>query len=160
MSNPQNPPPVKPNTMEAGQPDKVNSGQTVVIGCKLPNGIIAEVGKQGETHHTVVRINGANAATIVGGYGLTTVSKDFWDAWLASHKQLEFVRKGLVFAHGDQRSAESHAQETSGTKSGFEPINPADVVKDREGRVVLETDMQHMRDGTKAVAEARRAISR
>lgn len=39
--------------------------KTVTVGCKLPNGLIIEVGGQS------VELNGANASNIIGGHGIT-----------------------------------------------------------------------------------------
>ena len=101
--------------------------ELITIGCKLPNGHILEVGT-GEGRRTV-KLNGANTARIVGGYGFTEVEKDFWDAWLKKNAGLEFVRKGMLFAHKTPRDAEAEAEERAGERSGFERLNPMDAPK-------------------------------
>jgi len=148
---------VTPNPQaKPGEPDKVNGTASVVIGCKLPNGIIMEMGKLGDEGHVAVRINGSNAALVIGGYGMTTVSKELWDKWYAKNKRLEFVRKGLIFAHGDEASARDHAQDNAGHKSGFEAVNPDQVIKNAAGDVILEADANHLRQGRMDIAQATR----
>ncbi len=66
---------------------------TVIVGCKLPNGIIIEhAGKR-------VTLAGGHSAKIRGSHGMTVVDKDFWDAWRATHADYHPVKKGLIFAH-------------------------------------------------------------
>lgn len=50
--------------------------EMVTVGCKLPNGLVLEVGPER------VQVAGwrNNAVKIVGGYGLTQVEKAFWEA--------------------------------------------------------------------------------
>ena len=49
--------------------------KTVTVGCKLPNGLIIEVGGQS------VELNGANASNIIGGHGITRdVDADLFNA--------------------------------------------------------------------------------
>ena len=53
-------------------------GATVTVGCKLPHGLVAEVGKESVT------FLGINSTELIGGHGITeNVPKDFWDAWVA-----------------------------------------------------------------------------
>lgn len=63
----------------------------VTVGCKLPNGLMLEVGPK------QVQVAGwrNNAVKIVGGYGLTQVEKAFWEAWLAEHGQQPYVKTAL-----------------------------------------------------------------
>ncbi len=57
------------------------SHETVVIGCKLPNGFYMQVG---EVVHT---IKGFNSSVVVGGHGITEdVPADLWAAWLKENK--------------------------------------------------------------------------
>lgn len=165
--------PVKPNQQTApGERGKVNGTASVVVGCKLPNGLLMEVGKFGDPDYLQVRLNGSNANVVVGadnqpvvgGYGLTTVSTTVWDLWLngdkerklTAHKNLDFVRKGLVFAHNDMASARDHAKDNATVRNGFEPLNPDLVVKDpKTGEKLLEVDRNHFQQGQRDIAQAR-----
>jgi hypothetical protein len=137
----------------AGELGKANSTAMVTVGCKLPNGLICEMGKVGDENHTVVRLNGANSARVIGGYGLTQVSAEFWGAWVKKHKGLEFVRKGLVFAHGDEASAGDHAKDVASTRTGFEAIDPTKKILGADGQPLLETDMSHFNQARADVAQ-------
>lgn len=156
MSNPQPPKPLPQGAPQiaAGEPGKVNGTQTVVIGCKLPLGLLCELGKVGDEDHHVVRLNGSNSARIVGGYGLTTVSKDFWDAWFKDHRSMDFVKKGFVFAHGDEASAIDHATERAGEANGLEALDPNKAPKG------IEVDKNHMTQAAQDFQFARQARAR
>lgn len=90
----------------------------VTVGCKLPNGLHIDV--QGKR----ATLNGANSSRIVGGYGLTQVDKDFWDAWVKDYADSPLVKNHMVFAQGTESSAVSKAGEQADVKSGFERLVP------------------------------------
>lgn len=95
-------------------------GSIVIVGCKLPNGLIAEV--QG----VEVKFNGLNTSQIVGGFGITeNVDAEFWDAWLEQNKYMPYVKGGFVFAHTEAASVKSEAKEKQGEKTGLEPLDPS-----------------------------------
>lgn len=105
--------------------------ETIVVGCKLPNGLVVD--QDGYT----VTLNGANASNVIGGYGLTDgVDKDAFDKWLEAHKNQPYVKKELVFAQAKANSAQSKASENASVKTGLEGLpqdRPVDgVVKDEE----------------------------
>ena len=136
----------------------------VVIGCKLPNGLICEMGRYGDDDFTRVVLNGSNSAKVVGGYGLTNVSKAFWEAWLTKHQRLDFVRKGLVFQHSDEASARSHATEMSGLRTGLEALDPtkplAGTTDKVTGKPLVEVDTGHLMRGKAEIGQLNRAASR
>lgn len=103
---------------------KDNDPQFVTIGCKLPHGLIIEArNNDGEMQR--VTLNGANAARIVGGYGITeAVPAAVWNAWLKRNAKFPAVINGQVFIHTDLKSAESIARERRDVRSGFEAIDP------------------------------------
>lgn len=88
----------------------------VYIGCKLPNGLILKVGQK------TVELKGANDSRIIGGYGLTPVPSDFWEAWEAQYKDSPFIEKKLVFAQATMAKAEGQAKEQESVRSNFEPL--------------------------------------
>lgn len=113
------------------------------VGCKLPNGIILEMGKRGERSHQSVKLNGANTARVVGGYGITEgVSTEFMQAYMKKHARMSFVQKGLVFIHGDVASAEAHAREQAEVKNGFERTDPLNPMP---GNKKLEPDLDNLK---------------
>lgn len=91
----------------------------VNVGCKLPNGLILELGDKRVT------LNGSNASVIIGGHGITEgVDKDFFDAWMAAHADLAFVKGGFLFAHEKANNTAAEAKDRAGEETGFEPLNP------------------------------------
>lgn len=105
--------------------------ETIVVGCKLPNGLVVD-----QDGHTVT-LNGANASNVIGGYGLTEgVDKDAFEKWMEVHKNQPYVKKELVFAQAKANSAQSKASENASVKTGLEGLpqdRPVDgVVKDEE----------------------------
>ena len=113
----------------------------VVIGCKLPHGLILElINKppkdpkeqvlQPAPTGRRVTLKGANSMRIdlraaqgVHPYATTRIDKAFWDAWLAENKNLTFVTNGLVFEAKDDASAKSIAKERKDERTGLEALN-------------------------------------
>jgi hypothetical protein len=127
------------------------STETVVVGCKLPNGLFMELGKVGTDSYQRHRLNGSNAqgALVVPGtnYGVTTIPKDFMDAWMKKHQWLPAVRKQLIFVVGDMASAQAQAMDNQKERTGLEPLNPE---KPPEG---IEVDKDHLQQGKRDVAQ-------
>ena len=129
---------------------------TLTIGCKLPNGLICELGVFGSDGYQRVQLNGANSSNIIGGYGITeNVSAKFWEAWVKKYGRLEFVRKGLVFAERDLASARDQAKDFDSKKTGMERLDPKDVSKVAPG---AEADMDHLRQGLRDGMQRARAM--
>lgn len=110
------------------------SRNTVWVECSLPNGITLHrsregKGPQGETikvpiPETAVKLNGANSARVIGGYGLTEVDRDFWEEWIAEHKDFAPVVSRAIKAQPTRDRAMSQAMDEKGMPMGFERINP------------------------------------
>lgn len=104
---------------------------TVIVGCKLPHGWVIHLddGKR-------VKLNGANTALLINGYGTTIVDKTFADKWFAVNKSHPAVVSGAVFVSKDLAAAQDQAEEQQGIVTGFEqldatkPVAGADVTKD------------------------------
>lgn len=93
------------------------SKETVIVGCKLPNGIIMQVG---EATHV---INGFNHSNVIAGHGITNdVPKDLWEAWLKENKDRDLCKNGFIFAHGEEVATKAEAKEKAATKSKTEPL--------------------------------------
>ena len=106
--------------------------ETIVVGCKLPNGLVVEQG--GYT----VTLNGANSSNVIGGYGLTEgVDKDAFEKWLEVHKNQLYVKNELVFAQAKANSAQSKANENASVKTGLEGLpqdKPAPGIEKADGK--------------------------
>lgn len=105
--------------------------ETVSVGCKLPWGLICEMGQPGAENYQRVALVGSNGpnrghgkipgSIIAGGYGITFgVPKNFIDAWMAKHAKLDAVRNGLIFVEA-AKDAEAFAKDMGDPKTGFEP---------------------------------------
>jgi hypothetical protein len=124
------------------------STDTVLVGCKLPNGLIMEivepnmlVGADGKPLPGALVpqplpigkryfLKGANsvrenprAQQGVHPYAMTRVPRAFWDAWLERHKDRDFVKNGLVFVAEDDASARDMAKEFINQRTGLEGLN-------------------------------------
>jgi hypothetical protein len=110
---------INPELIEENQKNltrKKASGDIVHVGCKLPNGLLLQVGNE------AVELAGANSSEIVGGFGITAVSKDFWEAWKAEHAGYEPLKRDLIFVQGKEADARAEAKEKKGVK-GIEGVN-------------------------------------
>lgn len=92
---------------------------TVSVGCKLPHGLIIKTGGKS------VALAGANSSAIIGGYGLTEVDKDFYDAWRKEFATFAPLKNELIFVQESRAKAEGRAKEQAEVKSGLEPLDPA-----------------------------------
>lgn len=103
---------------------------TVIVGCKLPNGLVLRVGDESVRVAGTARYSFPNASrkipnpTLVHGDSLTMVDKDLWTKWLEKHKDAAVVRKGYIYASNNENDARARASETKGIKTGFEPLDP------------------------------------
>jgi hypothetical protein len=124
------------------------AAKTLIVGCKLPNGLILEMGRYGDTRYQKVEVKGANSAKVAGGYGLTPVDAEFWAAWLKKHAHLDCVTKGHVFAHSTEASAISHATERAELKTGLERLDPVKNLPEN-----VEVDREHKKAADRETAE-------
>ena len=95
----------------------------ITVGCKLPHGMHLDIQPEGKprTRHT---LKGTNSSKVIGGFGLTEIPKDFWEAWLALNKDIDPVSKGFVWAYPTMEGAEKKAIEKANLRHGMEPIDP------------------------------------
>lgn len=107
------------------RPLKVD-GESVLVGCKLPHGIVLELGKPGEDKYARVELAGQNTSHIAGGYGITRVSKVFMAEWMKrkENAKLSFVTKGYVFYHEQKESVESYFDSFASERTGLERLDP------------------------------------
>jgi hypothetical protein len=89
--------------------------KTVTIGCKLPNGIVLEIGEQ------QVEIDGLNKSVIIGATHVTTVvDADFWAAWKAKNATFSALKSGAIFEASNANEAAAIVKDTG--KTGLEPM--------------------------------------
>lgn len=103
------------------------SGEAVLVGCKLPHGIVLEIGRPGDDKYSRVELAGANSSAIAGGYGITRVSAAFMKEWMAnkSNAKLSFITKGFVFYHSQRESVESYFDGIKTERTGLERLDPS-----------------------------------
>lgn len=102
------------------------TGKVIVIGCKLPNGIVLF---HPLDRKQFVEINGMNESKIIGAtYATTLVDGDFWNDWKAIHKE-DFMplKSNAIFEASSPRELEDKAKELVGVKTGFEPMSKTDL---------------------------------
>ena len=118
--------------------------RTCVVGCKLPNGLIIEMGYDvvagGVSRTSRYKrqvLNGANQhVTVIGPNrtpsqptlkpGITqNVDEELFDAWLKQHASTFVVRNGLVFKEPNLGEATAHAAEMAQQRIGLEPVDPS-----------------------------------
>jgi hypothetical protein len=112
---------------------------TVTVGCKLPNGLICEMGKAGAENYKRVVLKGANDSKVIGGFGMTQVDGEFMAAWLKKYAWLPAVKNGLVFLQSDMDSASAQALDHADQRSGLERLDPEAAPKG------IEADPDHLR---------------
>ena len=126
--------------------------EMVMIGCKHPNGVILNLDHYvvtDERSNSVRRINGKATVTLkgwahlqnkpdptegMGGYALTPVPVDFWQAWIKEHAEFPMiVDKTIVGPHKDAvAQARAHAEvgkmyaPTDGVVKGITPLQQND----------------------------------
>lgn len=125
---------------------------TVVVGCKLPHGLIIEVGKEGGDNYRKVKLNGMNASQQGGfvtheGFGLTVVDESIWRAWMKKNEKLEFVRNGAVFEQKDEASAQAHSKASRGIITGFERLDASRPNVPGATDLGVSGDLDHLQRG-------------
>jgi hypothetical protein len=159
-----------------GQPaPRTKTGETVTVGCKLPNGLVLHLDRMVEFKQPVMgggiekgmiaqrmpetfTLNGCSVTLsadgrvtdvnhlIIGGYGITPgIPKDFWDKWLEANKDTDFVVNRQVFAASDEMSARSVAIEQKAIRSGLEPLDPANPA-------ATSPELRRVQPGTRTAA--------
>lgn len=98
----------------------------VVVGCKLPNGLIIE------QNDKRVTLNGVNKALIIGStYATTEVDADFWNAWAAAHSKFSALVNGAIFVAKSDKEVAAVAKDVESKKTGLEPLNVMGKNKDK-----------------------------
>lgn len=128
------------NVQTSSDPSTISGTATVIVGCKLPHGLVMELGKVGDEkykRHVLFGANGnSKGAIVAGGFGITTVPADFWEQWTKKNRHLELLKNGAVFAQEGLEDTKAAAVATAGIRTGLEPLNPQAPPKE----VTVDTD--------------------
>lgn len=134
-----------------------SSKSTVTVGCKTPNGVLLRLFKMVPTDvpvmgggtKTVNQAEQLGEPVFVKGYAVPAgkrprfniiadmaitkgVPADFWHEWLKQNQELDLVKRGLIFAHGDTDRVEDAAEERGPElKCGLEPLDPDNLPNKR-----------------------------
>lgn len=150
------------------------SSDTVVVACKMPNGIVLQ-----NTHMEPYReavpggfreskrairepetyvLNGSALKpeiiqsgdlpyAVVHGAALTHgVPREFWERWLHANAGSDLVKRHVVFAHKSEASVRAMAKEFSGSKTGLEPIDPDPAALNRRVQPPRGMRIEPLRD--------------
>jgi hypothetical protein len=125
---------------------------TVIVGCKIPNGLILQlttwesqaepvmggghrdvkVGRKTGDRYYVrgPRIPYGTVAlfSMSGGYALTHgIPEDFWEKWLEENKQQTYVKRELIVAHKALDYVQEQCYDNRDVLTGLEPIDPENL---------------------------------
>lgn len=109
--------------------------QTMIVGSKLPNGLVL---KHPDKPEVTVLIRGKSAAPrmkpngppMIVSYMTTEVDSEFWETWKAKHSNFAPLKSGAIFEAKSPENAKAMAKATEKLRTGFEPRNQtADGVK-------------------------------
>lgn len=142
------------NVEKVSKPSR--TGDTVTVGCKLPNGLVLQLQTRqmvrypvmgGGFHeeeqmrpdpnlpsHTLfgnrVPFGAQPKCLVVGGFAMTPgIPADFMDRWMDQNKNLDVVKSGLIIVHSTTDRARGEATEKKNLRSGLEAIRPGDDVR-------------------------------
>ena len=100
--------------------------ETILIGCRLPNGLILH---HPEKREVAVKLEGTSSAPTEGGlylppkpYGTTEVDAEFWATWKAAYVGFPPLKNRAVFEAKSEQEASAKAREVKKEKTGFEQM--------------------------------------
>lgn len=100
--------------------NKTAAPSKVLVGCRLPHGLIIEHPTNPEQK---VELKGRNKSRIVGApYCTTEVDGELWQAWKMFHGKHPAVASGAIFEAKDSDSLEAAAKDVEKEKTGFEQM--------------------------------------
>lgn len=108
----------------------------VIVGCKLPHGLILELGIEKGIRteaYKAVTLNGANSKGLVTaeGFALTTVDKNFMDEWTRLHRTHPSLKAGLIFVASTVDAAQAESIDKRDVRTKLEALDPAKLSKDK-----------------------------
>ena len=103
---------------------------TVLIGCRLPHGIVLEIENAVSKEVTKVTLNGQNKSPAFeytemvvlqrDHFGITEIDAGFWEKWLAANADFAPFKANAIFVAKDEKSIKSQAAELRTEPTGFE----------------------------------------
>lgn len=119
----------------------------LTVGCRLPHGLVLEVGTPGADNYRQIKLNGpfsknsaGHGVLTVNGYAFTKVPEDFWQEFTRAHKGATYLVNRMIYAEdSDEKAQSATKQGESAGKTGFEALNP-----DKPGHGV-EPDQDHLK---------------
>lgn len=111
------------------------NAQTVIIGCRLPHGIILTV-KTASGEKLSAMVNGMNSSKLLGATFTTTkIDAELWETWKKNYSDYQPLKSGAIFVASTQDQADYKGKELAKVKTGFEPMNPDEaLVKPRNDK--------------------------
>jgi len=106
------------------------ANETVIVGCKLPNGLILQVGDKrvclrGSAIPKQPNAKNADSREFLYADSISLVDRVFWEAWVAQvGTDFRPLKSGAIYASNSKTDATSKAKETERLKTGFEGYQP------------------------------------
>jgi hypothetical protein len=106
-------------TESAETPATAGSTDIAHVYCKLPAGLTFRLpdGKR-------LVLQGSNASSLIGGYGVTRVPAALWGQVKALFGSMPAFTKGLIFDESTASRGLARAREQTDIKNGFEGVDP------------------------------------
>jgi hypothetical protein len=102
--------------------------ETILIGCRLPNGLILHNPDPTKRDQTV-KLAGTSSAPTEGGlylppkmFATTEVDAEFWSAWKAAYVGFPPLKNRAVFEAKSEQEASAKAKELKNENTGFEQM--------------------------------------
>ena len=96
--------------------------KNIVVGCKLPHGIVLQ---HPMDPNKTVTLAGRNKATIIGAdHSTTEVDAEFWESWVMVNDDFAPLKSGAIFVAKSSADAAAMSKEFEDRKTGFEPMDP------------------------------------
>lgn len=135
---------------DASNEQQVGNSAKVVVGCKVPNGMILRLFRMVTQQMPVmggglqrfeqsepipgkrIRVNGPGVPFgVMPNYVIrhncaftSNVDREFWALWVKQNHDHDAVVNGMIFAEDDEASAIAKAKEIEGVLSGLQPMVP------------------------------------
>lgn len=160
MTRPNTKPDSESPVDEVSEP--VSGTDTVVIACKIPNGLVMRLnrptesripvlGRPGEfiidriarpdlnTQFTLAGPYRGDVVTTVGGYALTTgIPRAFAEEWFKQNEEASFVTTKCVYMQDTEQRARDQAKEQAAVRSGYERMDISVSQVTRNGQIVTK----------------------
>jgi hypothetical protein len=125
-----------------------NTGTTITVACKIPNGVILRLGRKVERTEPVVMTGGVRVVTEWQPTGHTIelkgprrfpgqsreqetaaflnhgIDADAWECWLADNLESPMILNKQIFAHVKADHAAGMAADYKDIRSGLESLDP------------------------------------